>query len=114
MKAQTHTRKKNPEIRSRRSLAPKLPEVITIEFEDHHQDFLEWDIHVATKRVMTSRHQGWMWEGVAVITPLESLVAGSFITIRHHRTGDITTIKYPITRVSDASDVTNQPLTANH
>lgn len=43
--------------------------VKTIIFEDHQQDFLEWDIDVDGMVVTCRPFQGWVWEGRKVVNP---------------------------------------------
>jgi hypothetical protein len=69
----------------------------TIHFEDHGQDFLEWDIdgdHVVDSRPL----KGWLWKGAFVVNPLE-LVVGGKITVQ--QAGFEVTLKYPIVKIEE-------------
>ncbi len=69
--------------------------MITVEFEDHGQDFLEWDIQDGV--VVDCRpYQGWLWKGTKVHNT--SIKAGDILDITTSELGR-TTLKYPIAKV---------------
>lgn len=69
--------------------------VKTIEFEDHGQDFLEWDI-AEDGRVLESRpYQSEVWTQYRVVNPC-GLQAGSKVKIKHLNLTSPITIKYPV------------------
>jgi len=73
----------------------------TIHFEDHGQDFLEWDIEDGA--VVDCRpFQGWLWNGTKVhstdIRP--GLLLGITTT-----SGKRTRLRYPVERVEEKASV---------
>ncbi len=73
--------------------------MITVEFEDHGQDILEWDIRGGV--VVDSRpYQAWLWKGTQVHNT--NIKAGDIL--------DITcslgrmTFKYPVAKVKETDD----------
>jgi hypothetical protein len=68
--------------------------MITIEFEDNGQDFLEWDIDSAGVVIACRPLQGWLWVGRQTIgTPKigERIAIGS--------DGNASWIRYPVIRI---------------
>jgi len=74
----------------------------TVSFEDHGQDFLEWDIE-GGKVVGCRPYQGWLWNGTKVhntdIKPGDILEITLGLKER-------TTLKYPVERVVKHATVT--------
>ena len=73
----------------------------TVTFEDHGQDFLEWDIEDG-KVVACRPFQGWLWVGttihnIGIIKPGDILE----ITAR----GERTTLNYPVVSVKEKASV---------
>lgn len=75
--------------------------VRTIEFQDHGQDFLEWDLDKNGKVVECRPFQGWMWEDRVVLN--ERLRKGSHVQVTGKYDGDELVIKYPLIRVTRVS-----------
>lgn len=83
--------------------------IITIIFEDHGQDFLEWDIDTKRKKVIGCRpFQSSIWVGANVYRKyLAHIKPGEYINVCR---GPITwsnpviTLKYPIKRVIKKED----------
>jgi hypothetical protein len=78
---------------------------ITIEFEDHVQDFLAWDIETTDStgllgRVVESRPcQSWVWVDMYVLNlPLE---VGGKVQVSHSPQEAVICIKYPIVSVEE-------------
>lgn len=78
---------------------------ITIEFEDHGQDFLAWDIETIDPlgllgRVVESRPcQSWVWVNLFVLNlPLK---VGGTVQVSHSPRDSVITIRYPIVSVTE-------------
>jgi len=71
--------------------------VITVHFEDHGQDFLEWDIKDGV--VVDCRpFQGWIWNGTKVHNT--DIQAGDILQITTPD-GMERTLKYPVEEVEE-------------
>jgi hypothetical protein len=69
--------------------------MITVTFEDHGQDFLEWDIEDGV--VVDCRpFQSWLWNGTKVHNT--DIHPGDILEITDQR-GEERTLKYPVERV---------------
>jgi len=69
----------------------------TITFEDHGQDFLEWDIKDGV--VIDCRpFQGWLWNGTKVHNA--DIKPGDILEITPV-TGGLTNLNYPVERVME-------------
>lgn len=75
--------------------------MITIYFEDHGQDFLEWDIE-GSKVVGCRPFQEWLWKGTPVHNT--SIKPGDILKITTKSLGR-TTLKYPVKRVVEHTAV---------
>jgi len=74
--------------------------MITVKFEDHGQDFLEWDIDEKTSEVKASRpFQDWLWKDVKV-TNLRKLKVGALLHFMQTDQEAEKFIKYPISEVT--------------
>jgi hypothetical protein len=80
------------EARLRKLEGPK----ITVTFEDHGQDFLEWDIQ-GGKVVGCRPFQAFAWCGDTVLS--ESFEVGGKITIKTRMEEREITIRYPLVKV---------------
>lgn len=69
--------------------------MITITFEDHGQDFIEWDID-KNKVVGCRPFQAWVWCGNKVLS--KKLAVGKHIIIRTKHVPRLA-IKYPIASI---------------
>jgi hypothetical protein len=69
--------------------------MLTVYFEDHGQDFLEWDIEDG-KVVGCRPFQGWLWEGRRVYNT--SIQPGDFLNISC-KDGRRLTINYAVEKV---------------
>lgn len=67
---------------------------VTVTFQDHGQDFLEWDID-GGKVVGCRPFQASIWCGLEIHS---KPAAGQYLHIKNHE-GDLTWIKYPLTKV---------------
>lgn len=85
-------------------------EMLTVYFEDHGQDFLEWDIEDGVV-VACRPFQGWVWEGTRVI-PMrcvtdftgqesEDIQPGDILQLLTKK-GKLLTLNYPVERVEVA------------
>lgn len=75
--------------------------MITIFFEDHGQDFLEWDIEDGV--VVDCRpFQGWLWNGTRVHST--DISPGLLLDITT-RSGRRTRLRYPVERVEEKASV---------
>lgn len=71
--------------------------MLTVHFEDHGQDFLEWDIEEGY--VIGCRpYQGWVWNGTTVHNA--DIQAGSILRITTND-GVERTLNYPVERVEE-------------
>ncbi len=70
----------------------------TILFEDHGQDFLEWDINELGEVVDSRPYQGWIWSGCMVLN-LKELLAGDRISVDIETPRGFRTVNYPIKSV---------------
>lgn len=71
--------------------------MITVHFEDHGQDFLEWDIE--NGEVIACRpFQEWLWKGVHVLN--DTFHPGDIVHIIT-KGNQPNTVKYPIESVED-------------
>jgi hypothetical protein len=71
--------------------------MLRVYFDDHGQDFLEWDIQDG---VVVGCHpfQGWLWNGTKVYN--EDIKPGDYLQIESPGVGR-TSIKYPVERVEE-------------
>jgi len=69
--------------------------MLTVYFEDHGQDFLEWDIEDG-KVVGCRPFQGWLWKGKQVHNT--SIQPGDFLVISG-KDGVRLTMKYAVEKV---------------
>jgi len=70
--------------------------MITVELEDHGQDFLEWDIEDGV--VVDCRpFQGWLWNGTRVHN--DHIIPGTILDITPVTGGHPTTLNYPVKEV---------------
>lgn len=78
------------------------PAVVTIKFEDHFQDFLEWDLDAHGNVVESRPFQGWLW-CEARVTNMPALREGAFVKYRMEGSEPWSraehTIRYPLTSV---------------
>ena len=65
----------------------------TIRFEDHGQDFLEWDLDAAGKVIESRPCQGWVWCKRTVVNH-RSLRKGVYVIL-----DDFATVKYRPTEI---------------
>ena len=73
----------------------------TVIFEDHGQDFLEWDIEDGV--VVDCRpFQGWLWNGTRVHN--DPISPGMILEITPV-TGGRTTLNYPVEKVEEKAGV---------
>lgn len=76
---------------------PKGTVYTTVEFEDHGQDFLRWDIDESTGLVFASHpFQGFAWRGCEV--NMKALAVGEQLFYRRED-GRIWSVKYPIVSI---------------
>lgn len=68
----------------------------TVHFEDHGQDFLEWDIDADGVVVGCRPMQGWVWRGKVLATHPEPGQKLSFVSDAGKR---VTTVSYPVAKV---------------
>ena len=74
-------------------------ELITVIFEDHGQDFLDWDIEDGV--VVDCRpFQLWFWKGTKVHST--NIQRGLFLDITT-RSGERTRLRYPVKKVKTVS-----------
>lgn len=82
-----------------------IPKVMTIEFEDHGQDFLEWDVKVGTGEILACRpYLGTNWVGKYVFCPFTLSTeycskveyTDEEVNGKNALTAKIKTIKHPI------------------
>ncbi len=73
--------------------------IITVTFEDHMQDFLEWDI--CDREVIDCRpFQASLWVGSRLLEPMDALKVGHKVRIIPPMEGiGELRIKYPLTKV---------------
>ena len=72
--------------------------IITVAFEDHGQDFLEWDI--CNNVVIDCRpFQAWMWVGGRIMESMEALNVGHFLSFQSKNMGAALRIRYPLEAV---------------
>lgn len=74
--------------------------VKTIRFQDHGQDFLEWDLDAKGKVVACRPFQAWLW-CKARVTNAETLRRGSLVTYRMGRIER--TVRYPLVQARKAA-----------
>lgn len=67
--------------------------MVTITFEDHGQDFLEWDLDTAGKVIECRPFQAGIWCGRHVVNH-KSLKKGAYVIL-----DDMRTVNYPPTKV---------------
>ncbi len=83
--------------------SPALGSAVTrITFEDHHQDFLTWEIDADGYVVDCQPFQEWVWVGCRVIN--ESLQAGDRVNYIPKWADETYEIAYPLARVEDLRD----------
>ena len=75
--------------------APNPRDGMTVELEDHGQDFLEFDIKDG-RIVETRPFQANVWNSMEVLN--EALEVGHHIAVRTHRSG-VRTFNYPVAAV---------------
>lgn len=75
--------------------------MLTVYFEDHGQDFLEWDIE-GGKVVGCRPYQEWLWKDTPVHNT--SIRPGDILKITVN--GKRTTLNYPVERVVEHATVT--------
>jgi len=77
--------------------------MITVHFEDHGQDFLEWDIEAGV--VVDCRpFQGWFWNGTKVHST--DIQPGLLLDIATKSGGGRRTrLRYPVERVEEKASV---------
>lgn len=76
----------------------------TIHFEDHGQDFLEWDIDADGNVLACRPFQGSLWCRCLVLNP--DLANGDYVQIRNPW-GETSNINYPAVRVIDHDTTTS-------
>lgn len=69
----------------------------TLVFEDHGQDFLEWDIDEKNIVIACRPFQEWLWKGYRVLN--ETIKPGSLLSIVSPQKKDVRTINYRIEKV---------------
>jgi hypothetical protein len=72
----------------------------TIKFEDHGQDFLEWDIDDKGIVVDSRPCQAWLWNGTKV-GDHENIKVGDFINIKP-KAGVVGQLKYAVTEIHNS------------
>ncbi len=82
--------------------------MLTVYFEDHGQDFLEWDIKDGIV-VACRPFQGWLWNGTKVHSTISSDIntdirPGLLLDITT-RQGKRTRLRYPIERIEEKVSV---------
>ena len=76
--------------------------MITVHFEDHGQDFLEWDIEDGI--VVDCRpFQGWHWNGTRVHN--DHIFPGTILDITPATADHRTTVNYLVERVEEKASV---------
>ncbi len=75
--------------------------MITVYFEDHGQDFLEWDIEDGVV-VACRPFQGWLWNGTKVLNT--EIRQGDILEIIPP-SGGRTTLNYPVEKVEEKLSV---------
>ncbi len=90
--------KKKPDLLTGRP-APHESAVVRIEFEDHGQDFLWWDLTDDGVVLDCGPFQGDVWCGNVVLQNPASLKKGSLVTVASASVGRSITIKYPLEAV---------------
>lgn len=76
----------------------------TLHFEDHGQDFLEWDLNAAGEVIACRPFQGFVWVG-ATVTEVDELQAGDYVFIKPVGQDRTTSIRYPLVKVERAAGV---------
>lgn len=77
---------------------------LTVVFEDHGQDFLEWDLEpdadVPTDYVVVACRpfQEWIWKGTKVHTDFQDCGPGAYLEITTPK-GKRTNLRYPTVEV---------------
>lgn len=71
--------------------------MVTIEFEDRGQDFTRWTCDETGKVIECAPFQGWLWEGVTVLSP-EALKRGEPVDFVNHE-GHVRTLAYRVRSV---------------
>ena len=82
-------------------LASNLPGAYTIQFEDHGQDFLEWDVNTAGRVVGCRPAQAWVWVGAQVLQrpkPGEVVRCSTTALVEPM-------IRYPVSKITQAIEV---------
>jgi hypothetical protein len=72
-------------------------DVVTLRFEDHGQDFLEWDVDRAGVVVASRPFQADVWCGKVLEKTGSDYAAGDKVSYAHE--GGLRTISYPIAEV---------------
>lgn len=76
----------------------KKADGIRVHFDDQGQDFLYWDIDVATGKVLDAQpFQAWIWTRVTVVN-VNSLMVDGFLKYVD-QTGEPFILKYPIAKI---------------
>lgn len=73
--------------------------ITTIKFEDHGQDFLEWDIDPDGNIIDCRPFQGSVWCKCRVQNDPEEIEVGDAIDIHSPFSGDLT-MNYPVVKVT--------------
>lgn len=72
--------------------------MVTIQFEDHGQDFLKWTID-GSKVIDCQPFQFTVWGKCTVLTPESELIPGAYVLVRIPA-GKEMIVKYPIESVT--------------
>lgn len=75
---------------------PRRPGPHTIHFEDHGQDFLEWDVDEYGVVTDSRPCQGWVWKGSVLINNAQP---GGIVAYVSPADGARHTIRYPVAKV---------------
>jgi len=77
-------------------ITPVRPAPHTIHFEDHGQDFLEWDVDEHGVVTDSRPYQAWCWKGSVLINNAEP---GGLVAYVSTGDGARHTIRYPVSKV---------------
>ena len=75
---------------------PRRPGPHTIHFEDHGQDFLEWDVDAHGVVTDSRPCQAWCWKGAVLIN---NAAPGGIVAYVSAADGERHSIRYPVAKV---------------
>lgn len=90
-------------------ISPCRPGPHTIHFEDHGQDFLEWDIDAHGVVTDCRPTQAWCWKGNVLVN---DAVPGGIVAYVSTADGERHTIRYPVAKVVMRGELAASPATA--